>query len=415
MRFLVASAGVALTIVACASGETTGEATGISGSTEVGGGSPTGIGGAGARGGEGGTSSAANGGSGAAGGSGSGGGVVATSCAPGTFVTGFEADGQASCGSIDAAALAAVNAACAIYLGHRDDCGGCGLAPVKWGSTTATACANGVGTNNTCQAPLLGGDTVQLFGLNVDGDVDENDKLYFGMHCPAPTDAPSAGPCAEGSFVTGLAGSEVTCTPAAHAVIAYVRQSCWLYAGQRDSCDGCALGPTRWGRVSSEGCETGVGSGNTCAATVLGGESVQLLGLSTEGNVNDDDKLYAGVRCEDATPAEGTASLACPEGQLLTGVAADGTLSCASPAPQVATWFRASCNLWWGWRDSCNGCNSAPTKWGTTRDGGCANGAGAGNTCSIATLGAQAVQLFGLDTDGDVDDDDKLYAGLACQ
>jgi hypothetical protein len=340
---------------------------------------------------------------------------VATSCAAGTFVTGFQADGQATCSSIDAAALAAVNTACAVYLGHRDDCGGCDLVPSKWGSTTSAMCANGVGANNTCQSPMLGGETVQLFGLNVDGDVDENDKLYFGLHCAPPEAAPSAGPCAEGAFVTGLEGGEVTCTPAASAVIAYVRQSCWLYAGQRDECDGCALGPTRWGRASSEACETGVGSGNTCLAATLGSETVQLFGMSTEGNMNDDDKVYAGVRCEDATAAEGPASGACPDGQLLTGVGADGTLSCASPAPLVADWFRASCNLWWGWRDSCDGCTTAPAKWGKTRDGGCANGAGAGNTCSIATLGAQMVQLFGLDTDGDVDDDDKFYAGIACQ
>jgi hypothetical protein len=45
------------------------------------------------------------------------------------------------------------------------------------------ACDGGEGVNNTCVTTTLGSDAVTLFGLNTDGDVDDNDKLYIGMRC----------------------------------------------------------------------------------------------------------------------------------------------------------------------------------------------------------------------------------------
>ena len=76
-----------------------------------------------------------------------------------------------------------VNQNCRIYLGWRDSCDGCVNSPTKWGYATDTSCVNGVGTDNTCQTPNLGGELVQMFGLNPDGDVDGSDKIYVGLHC----------------------------------------------------------------------------------------------------------------------------------------------------------------------------------------------------------------------------------------
>jgi hypothetical protein len=42
------------------------------------------------------------------------------------------------------------------------------------------------------------------------------------------------------------------------------------------------------------------------------------------------------------------------------------------------------------------------------------NGAGLDNTCASVVLGADTVSLFGLSTDGDVNDDDKFFVGLQC-
>ena len=55
--------------------------------------------------------------------------------------------------------------------------------PEKWGRTNATICENGMGGNNTCQTATLGTETVQLFGLNTEGDVNGDDKFYVGLLC----------------------------------------------------------------------------------------------------------------------------------------------------------------------------------------------------------------------------------------
>jgi hypothetical protein len=67
-----------------------------------------------------------------------------------------------------------------------------------------------------------------------------------------------------------------------------------------------------------------------------------------------------------------------------------------------------------GWRDGCNGCTTPPTKWGRVSHAGCENGTGADNTCASTPLDGASVQLFGLNIDGDVDDNDKFYVGMAC-
>jgi hypothetical protein len=67
-----------------------------------------------------------------------------------------------------------------------------------------------------------------------------------------------------------------------------------------------------------------------------------------------------------------------------------------------------------GWRDNCDGCSLAPTKWGEVRPGGCANGAGADNTCQNVLLGTENIDLFGLNPDGTVDGTDKFYLGFKC-
>ena len=122
-------------------------------------------------------------------------GVVASECPPEQFATGFDEGGALVCAPIDPAARSAVNQQCSIYLGWRDDCDDCTTAPAKWGSTSASTCANGAGGDNSCLTPTLGDVDLKMFGLNTDGDVDDNDKLYLGCHCVVPEDTHVAGPC----------------------------------------------------------------------------------------------------------------------------------------------------------------------------------------------------------------------------
>lgn len=342
------------------------------------------------------------------------GGPMPTACPANQFATGIDANGDLICGALTTPVKTAINASCSAYLGWRDSCSGCSTPPAKWGSARGDACSVGVGVNNTCAATTLGGNTLQLMGLNPDGDVDDNDKLYAGFSCTAGATTPSAGPCEAGELVTTINGSSVTCTPIAGTVVDFVRNSCSLYFGIRDSCDGCTTPPAKWGRVSSTACANGAGSGNTCTVATLGGNSVQLFGLDADGDVDDNDKLYFGLHCAPPAPATVMANGTCPAGQFVTASDGNGSVTCTSPNVIAHQVFQSSCTLYAGARDDCDGCTTAPAKWGRVRDGFCAADLGVNDTCASTILGADTLQLFGLNTDGDVDDNDKLYLGLKC-
>jgi hypothetical protein len=348
-----------------------------------------------------------------AGASGGGGDLTAQSCPPGQLATGFE-DGKLVCSSLDETVRDAVNGGCSVYLGWRDECSGCTNAPAKWGYAGASVCMNGAGADDTCTEPLLGGQNTKLFGLNTDGDVNGDDKLYLGLRCDEGSSATAPAPCGPGELVSGLNEKDATCAPASGAILEYVRKSCSLYFGWRDDCNACTNAPAKWGRASPTDCSTGVGAGNTCTTPTLGGHTVQLFGLSTGGDVDGNDKLYVGVRCEPAEPATSTAMGACPPGQFVAGIEADGTLACATPAPLAAGYFKDHCALYFGFRDECSGCTNAPAKWGRARESSCTNDLGADGTCQTVVLDGASVELFGLSTDGDVNDDDKLYVGFRC-
>lgn len=336
-------------------------------------------------------------------------------CEPGEYVTAIASDDSITCAPFGAPAQTAVAASCSIYLGWADGCTACTNPPTKWGYARTDQCANGAGLSNTCLPIALGAATTPLYGLNVDGDVDENDKFYGSLHCGTGDVASTAGPCAAGSFVSGVTGTTLTCTPASGLALGYVRESCHLYMGWQDGCNGCTTLPTKWGHVNDTGCVTGAGVNDTCTVATLGSEQVQLLGINTGGDVNNDDKFYWGFRCDDPVPASTEVATACPAGQLVHGVRADGTLVCESPDAEAATVFRDHCTLYAGWRDSCNECSTTPSKWGSVRQGVCANGVGADDTCGTFLLDGDMVTMFGLNTDGDVDDDDKFHVGFRCE
>ncbi|MBX3189614.1 MAG: hypothetical protein KF819_21490 [Labilithrix sp.] len=340
--------------------------------------------------------------------------AVTGTCPAGQFVTGVDATGLV-CSPFADLALAAMRASCRVYLGWRDSCSGCALAPTKWGSARTGACENGLGVNGTCSTASLGGRDVNLYGLNTGGDVNSDDKFYASFYCDAVDATPTTAPCGPGAFVSEIqAGQPTKCVSAAALALAYVRQSCNLYVGWRDSCSGCVDPPTRWGRVGSTTCVNGLGATNTCTAATLGASTVQLLGVNTGGDVNDDDKFHVGLRCEAALPAESTGAGLCPAGQLVAGVPAAGQVVCKSPDPHSLTTFRDRCGVYLGWRDQCAACTLAPSKWGVARDGACLDGLGVNGTCVPTTLDSQ-VSLYGLNTDGDVNDDDRFYAGFHCE
>jgi hypothetical protein len=341
--------------------------------------------------------------------------VVASACPDLMFATGFDESGKLECRSIDGAALAAVNQQCSLYLGWRDSCDGCNAIPAKWGAASGADCMNGTGANNTCTVATLGGLEVNLFGLDTDGDVDGNDKFYLGWHCAVSEDAPAEAPCADGSFLSAAGPGGGQCVTARGAIASYAGADCSLYAGWRDSCDGCTTPPAKWGVTNDEACTLGVGADDTCTRPTLGGEVVRMFGLNSDGDVNGDDKFYFGFQCGGAAPAEEVVDDTCPDGLLVVAIEDDGRVRCASPLPAAEAILQAACQVYAGWRDECDGCNTVPSKWGRFGHAVCERGAGADDTCAANTFGGTAVQVFGLNTDGDVDGNDKFYLGFTCQ
>jgi len=351
----------------------------------------------------------------AAGGSDASGSGSAQQCPASQLATDVGASGAVTCAPLDQATHDAISQNCSVYLGWRDGCDGCTTAPTKWGRASTASCTDGTpGTSDTCTTPSLGGE-VQLFGVNTDGDVDSNDKLYGSLHCaPSIAGTGALAPCKAGEFVTGMLGSSWTCAPLAVAVVDYVRTSCSLYLGWQDNCDGCITAPVKWGHAGDGGCQNGAGTDDTCSVAMLGGESVNLFGLNPDGNVDSNDKIHVGLDCVAPAPAGAPSTTVCPPGQFVTATATDGSFQCQSAAPLFAKYFTEHCTLYFGWQDSCDGCVTPPAKWGQARVRACSNGAGADDTCTTFTLGGVSVDLFGLNPDGDVDGNDTFYVGFQC-
>jgi hypothetical protein len=334
-------------------------------------------------------------------------------CPPGELAVEVDALGFVRCASPAAPIKAAIDASCSVYLGWRDSCDNCALPPTKWGRAGAT-CTN-VGLDNTCTTQGLGGVQVPLLGLNFDGDVNDDDKLYGSFYCAGAQAASSASPCPDGQFVTGRSGSGWACASIADIAVTYARQSCSLYLGWRDSCNGCGLIPSKWGYAGSTTCMNGAGVDNTCSTAVLGTETVSLYGLNFDGDVDDDDKLHLGLHCAPPSPPMGTPTTICPPGQFVVGTESDGAFLCASPMMAVHEYITSHCTLYAGARDGCDGCLTVPAKWGSAKVGSCMLGIGADNTCGKFTLSINSIDMFGLNFDGDVDGNDTVYVGLRCE
>jgi hypothetical protein len=162
--------------------------------------------------------------------------------------------------------------------------------------------------------------------------------------------------------------------------------------------------------VSDSSCAA-YGSDSTCAVSTLGGKSVRLLGLNPDGDVDTNDRFYVGMKCAGSE----TSSIGqCPSGQLAVGISG-GKVQCASVASAVRSYFASKCNVYLGWRDDCDGCTTSPSKWGRTTQNLCSIGAGTDGSCTLASLGGENVRLYGLNPDGDVDGNDKLYYGFRCE
>jgi hypothetical protein len=343
--------------------------------------------------------------------------AVAAACSAGTYATSISSSGAITCTAFDDATAVAVRSRCSVYLGQHDGCDGCADAPTKWSKSDPLGCSAGVGAGNSCVTATLddASTPVELATLDLDGDVNDDDKLYAGLHCITAPRPLAPAPCAPGWAINGRRGDSWFCAPISEAVVGYVRSQCSVYLGWNDGCDGCTSPPAKWGHANDAECVSGAGTNGTCTTATLAGETVKLFGLNTDGDVDGNDKLHIGLSCTATTSSDATTDGQCPDGKFVIGVDADGKINCGDPSATFANYLGTHCSLFFGWRDSCDACTAVPTKWGQVSVNSCANGTGADDTCTTMTLGAAAVQMFGLSPDGNVNGDDTLYVGFRCK
>jgi hypothetical protein len=341
--------------------------------------------------------------------------VDAQACPPGEFITNMDGDGRLLCSTIDALTKSAFDDHCRIHLGWRDSCGACTDPPAKWGSVSPKLCNTGVGIDNTCGTFNLGGLPITLFGLNLDGDVDTNDKLYARFSCDATPLVQSAGPCDPNELAINHDTGMLGCGAASAGILDALRSNCRIHVGASDNCEGCNAPPLQWGQASTLQCNAGSAGATTCSMATLGTETMNILGVDFEGDVDGNDTLFMGLSCTKPTTAPAQNVATCPAGQYATGITGDGKVDCAPVDALAIAYFEAHCRVYLGVSDYCNGCIGVPDKWGYTSSAACQNGFGYDYSCVQTTLGTDMVRLFGVNFDGDVGNDDTIFVGLRCE
>lgn len=155
----------------------------------------------------------------------------------------------------------------------------------------------------------------------------------------------------------------------------------------------------------------------TCVGCVTATETSFMPAACTSGQVlkwgaagwtcgSDVDSTYSGANF--ALSAKG-----CAAGSVMTGISTAGEPICANLNLLMKDYINANCRIYFGWSDSCTTCTTQQ-KSGWVEAAECKSVAGANGSCSDANIDGTVVKLFGLNTTGDVDGNDKFYVGFRC-
>ncbi len=219
-------------------------------------------------------------------------------CGAGLLLTGYDGT-TPTCVTASGAILDYVRNSCTLVSGWVDSCNGCTNDPVEWGHSGSTACTTGA--LSTCAQHTLGSDMPQLLSFDVEGDLNSDDKFYFGLRCQAaaPVSTVVADACPADQFVTGIqADGMLVCSSLAPAAMSYFRAHCAAHFGFSDNCGSCTNTPMRFGHVRDGSCAHNGQVDDTCSTFMVAGQAVNLYGLSVEGSGDNNDKFYAAFRCE---------------------------------------------------------------------------------------------------------------------
>ena len=162
---------------------------------------------------------------------------------------------------------------------------------------------------------------------------------------------------------------------------------------------------------SDPGAEPGDNAGETGTEGDTDGDGAgDGAGDGTGDGTGDGDGDGTGDGDGDGDVATGD----CPEGEVVVGLG-DSMPICGSFEPVARDAMNDGCRAHLGWVDACGDCTDPPQKLGYAGDDGCETVSGGTDTCGSVVLGSAALSLFGLNTDGAVNGDDRFFAGWNCE
>jgi hypothetical protein len=212
-------------------------------------------------------------------------------CAVGQYVSGVAADGTPTCApdkdtTYTGATFALSNRSCAVGQVVKGIDAAGNLVCATDADTTYTGATFAL-SNKQCAIGQV------IRGFDASGNplcATDANNTYTGANF-----ALSNTLCAAGQYQRG---TDASGNPVCAALKDFINSSCYVYFGWIDSCGGCTNPPTKFGRVNDTGCTTN-GTDNYCALFTLPGitETIRMLGINTDGTVNDDDKFYVGFKC----------------------------------------------------------------------------------------------------------------------
>lgn len=110
------------------------------------------------------------------------------------------------------------------------------------------------------------------------------------------------------------------------------------------------------------------------------------------------------------------AGTSCPAGQVMVGIAANGTPSCSKTL--LGDYVNQNCHLYVGWSDNCTGTGCVyPTNWTKVRGNACNGGScdPTANTTGRSIMNGTGIRIGWVQMGGKVDDNDRFFFAFKCE